>query len=61
MSAEVPPLDCISQLAREKLQVMLREITATTCEHLSKVGISHLLSAQKEQQEQTVLKPTGME
>lgn len=58
MSSEVPPLECLSQSTRNKLHEMLREITATTCEHLSKVGILQLLSMEKDQ---SILKPTSME
>jgi Rrf2 family protein len=58
MSAEVPPLDCLSNYAREKLQGLLREITANTCEQLSKVEVSQLLSTEKGS---SMLEPTGLE
>ena len=44
-AAEVPPLECISQASREKLQAILRDITAVTCRNLSEVSVAELMTS----------------
>ncbi len=46
MSTELPPLECIPQLARQELHLKLQEITASTSQSLSELDIAQLLPAQ---------------